>query len=63
MELEGIPELLQLLIRVTLGSGRSSDLYDLLANTLGAVIGYLLVKSLFQLTPFRNLFHRFRLNG
>lgn len=48
-------ELLQLLIRVTLGSGRSTDINDLLANTLGAVIGFFLVKGLFQARPFKNM--------
>ncbi|RIX60059.1 VanZ family protein [Paenibacillus nanensis] len=53
-------ELLQLLIRVTLGNGRSTDINDLLANTLGAVIGYLIVKSLFKQPLFKSLFHRFQ---
>jgi glycopeptide antibiotics resistance protein len=48
-------EFVQLLIRVTLGSGRSTDINDLLANTLGAVIGFLLVKGLFQATPLKNM--------
>lgn len=33
-------EMLQLLIRVTLGNGRSTDINDLIANTAGSVLGY-----------------------
>ncbi|WP_309115254.1 VanZ family protein [Saccharothrix sp.] len=39
-------EVAQLLIYVFARSGRSVDVNDLLANTLGGVLGYLLVKSL-----------------
>ncbi|GGP73751.1 VanZ family protein [Saccharothrix coeruleofusca] len=39
-------EAAQLLIYVVARSGRSVDINDLLANTLGAVLGYLLIKSL-----------------
>ncbi|MBG9586330.1 VanZ family protein [Cytobacillus firmus] len=48
-------ELLQLIIRVTLGSGRSTDINDLLANTLGAVIGYLIVKRMFKVSPLNSI--------
>jgi glycopeptide antibiotics resistance protein len=54
-------ELVQLLIRVTLGSGRSTDINDLLANTSGAVIGFLIVKRLYLITPYKNVFKQFQL--
>ena len=37
-------EMLQLLIRITLGNGRSTDVNDLIANMLGSVIGFLILK-------------------
>ncbi|MGG3801417.1 VanZ family protein [Metabacillus fastidiosus] len=49
-------ELLQLLIRVTLGNGRSTDVNDLLANTAGAVIGFLIFKRLFKITLLKRFF-------
>ncbi|MEC2078609.1 VanZ family protein [Metabacillus fastidiosus] len=49
-------ELLQLLIRVTLGNGRSTDVNDLLANTAGAVIGFLIFKRLFKITSLKRFF-------
>ncbi|GAA1312409.1 VanZ family protein [Saccharothrix xinjiangensis] len=42
----GAIEVVQLLIYVVAGSGRSVDVNDLVANTLGGVLGYLLVRSL-----------------
>ncbi|WP_447002146.1 VanZ family protein [Saccharothrix isguenensis] len=39
-------EVTQLLIYVVARSGRSVDINDLLANTLGGVLGYLLIQSL-----------------
>ncbi|MBP3951547.1 VanZ family protein [Bacillus suaedae] len=54
-------EMIQLLIRITLGSGRSTDINDLLANTAGAAIGYLIIKKLFQVSPIKNLFAKFQL--
>ncbi|MNO14924.1 VanZ like family protein [compost metagenome] len=39
-------ELLQLLIRVTLGSGRSTDINDLIANTVGCILGFMILKIL-----------------
>ncbi|WP_246310715.1 VanZ family protein [Paenibacillus xylanilyticus] len=37
-------EMLQLLIRVTLGNGRSTDINDLIANTAGSLLGFLILK-------------------
>jgi len=36
-------EITQLLLRVTLGNGRSTDLNDLIANTAGSVIGFVIL--------------------
>jgi glycopeptide antibiotics resistance protein len=55
-------ELVQLLIRVTLGSGRSTDVNDLLANTAGAIFGFFIVKSLFKLKLIGDLLKRFQLH-
>ncbi|WP_309246349.1 VanZ family protein [Cytobacillus oceanisediminis] len=46
---------------MTLGSGRSTDINDLLANTLGAVIGYLIVKRMFKVTPLNSMLKQFQL--
>ncbi|MGD6854274.1 VanZ family protein [Bacillus infantis] len=56
-------EMVQLLIRVTLGSGRSTDVNDLLANTAGAIIGFFIVKSLFKMKFNAGLLKRFQLHG
>ncbi|WP_426254012.1 VanZ family protein [Paenibacillus pabuli] len=39
-------EMLQLITRVTLGNGRTSDINDLIANTAGSIIGYLIFHRL-----------------
>ncbi len=54
-------ELVQLLIRGTLGSGRSTDINDLIANTAGAAIGFLLVRNIFKVKGLRDFFQRFQL--
>lgn len=56
-----ILELTQLLVRTTLGSGRSTDVNDLLANALGALLGFLLVRFVVQFAPFRRLYQNFQL--
>jgi glycopeptide antibiotics resistance protein len=55
-------ELVQLLIRVTLGSGRSTDVNDLLANTAGAIFGFFIVKSLFKKKFIGGLLKQFQLH-
>ncbi|RYI30386.1 VanZ family protein [Bacillus infantis] len=55
-------ELVQLLIRVTLGSGRSTDVNDLLANTAGAIVGFFIVKSLFKIKLIGGLLKQFQLH-
>ena len=52
-------EIIQLLIRVTLGSSRSSDINDLIANVLGSVLGYLFVKRLLEVKILKSLLPRF----
>jgi glycopeptide antibiotics resistance protein len=54
-------EILQLFIRVTLGSGRSTDINDMLANTAGAVIGFLLVKVSLKSSPLKSMLRSFQL--
>lgn len=54
-------ELTQLAIRILLGSGRSTDINDLIANTLGAVIGFLLIRQLLRISQAQTVFHKFSL--
>lgn len=54
-------ELTQLLVRTTLGSGRSTDVNDLLANTIGTLFGFLLVRFVVRYAPFRRLYQHFQL--
>lgn len=52
-------EIIQLLIRVALGSSRSSDINDLVANVLGSVLGYLFIKRLLEVKILKSLLPRF----
>lgn len=54
-------ELVQLTIEVTLGSGRISDINDLIANTLGAAVGFLIIKKLVKIKLFKVLVSKFSL--
>lgn len=54
-------ELVQLLIRGTLGNGRSTDINDLLANTAGAVIGFLILEKLVKVKLFEGIAERLKL--
>lgn len=54
-------ELTQLAIRILLGSGRSTDINDLIANTLGAVIGFLLIRHVSKISLVQSVFHKFSL--
>lgn len=54
-------ELTQLAIRILLGSGRSTDINDLIANTLGAVIGFLLIRQILRISQAQTVFHKFSL--
>lgn len=54
-------ELIQLIIEVTVGSGRTADVNDLIANTLGAAVGFLLIKNLVKIKLFKVLVSKFSL--
>lgn len=48
-------EALQMIVRIVLGSGRSTDINDLIANTLGGAVGFLAYKILIKAKPIRQL--------
>lgn len=48
-------EILQLIIEVTVGSGRTADINDLIANALGAAVGFLIIKKLVKIKLFKVL--------
>lgn len=54
-------ELVQLIIRITLGNGRSTDINDILANTIGGALGYLIYSMLLRSAAIRHLLVKFRL--
>ncbi|KKC48470.1 VanZ family protein [Paenibacillus sp. D9] len=54
-------EILQLIIRITLGSGRSTDINDILANTLGGMLGFLIINNLIKTSAVQRLAARFSL--
>lgn len=55
-------EFIQLLIRVLLGNGRSTDINDLIANTLGAVVGFLVLKVMLNISITSSIIRRIRLS-
>jgi glycopeptide antibiotics resistance protein len=55
-------EVIKLLIRVSLGSARSTDINDLIANTLGSVIGYFFIKIVLKSTFATNVMNKFSLS-
>lgn len=52
---------MQLLIRAALGSGRSTDVNDLIANALGAAIGFWLVKLITEVPRLNSFLNKLRL--
>jgi glycopeptide antibiotics resistance protein len=48
-------EVIQLTIEVTLGSGRIADINDIIANTLGAAVGFLIIRKLVKIKLFNVL--------
>lgn len=54
-------EVAQYVIYVAFASGRSTDIDDVIANTLGAVVGYLVFRLLMRLGPIRRLIYQMRL--
>lgn len=54
-------ELSQLLLYITLNSARSVDINDVIANTLGGVIGYFAIKYILKIKFFRKLIEPFKL--
>nr|WP_253944679.1 VanZ family protein [Paenibacillus sp. NEAU-GSW1] len=51
-------EALQLVIRILLGNGRSTDINDIIANTIGGVVGFLAYKLLIKAKPIKLLADR-----
>ncbi|MFB9328158.1 VanZ family protein [Paenibacillus aurantiacus] len=56
-------ELSQLAIRVAVGSGRMTDINDLIANSLGGALGYVIYRRLVAVKPFDRLLRGFRLQS
>lgn len=54
-------EVFQLMIRIVFGNGRSTDINDLIANTIGAIVGYILIKALLKRKVWDNLLNKIRL--
>ena len=52
-------EVLQFLSNYFLGGWRGADVVDLIANTVGALLGYLLSRFLFTVLPERSFLRKF----
>lgn len=55
-------EVLQLLLYITLNSGRSVDINDLIANTLGGILGYYAIRFVSKNTYFKDLIDQFKVS-
>ena len=55
-------ELTQFLTNYFLGGWRGADIADLVVNTLGAVMGYLIVREVYKNAKSDSVIHEFRLN-
>ncbi|WP_336765571.1 VanZ family protein [Paenibacillus sp. USHLN196] len=56
-------EMLQLILRITLGNGRTTDINDLIANTVGSIIGYLIFHRITKLAIGQRFMIPWRLPG
>lgn len=54
-------EFTQLLIRILLGNGRSTDINDVIANTLGTVLGFLIIRGLAKVEFVSPILYKLRL--
>lgn len=54
-------EIIQFILKATLGNGRSTDINDIIANTLGAIVGFLLLKKLTKIAVLNSLVYKLRL--
>lgn len=54
-------EIIQFILQITVSNGRCADINDLLANTLGGALGYLIINSIIRNQNFENLISKFKL--
>ncbi|MEK4210806.1 MULTISPECIES: VanZ family protein [Paenibacillus] len=54
-------EVIQMVIGITLGSSRSTDINDIIANTLGGVLGFLIMNKLMQANAIQRFAAKFNL--
>jgi glycopeptide antibiotics resistance protein len=54
-------EITQFILQITVSNGRSMDINDLISNTLGGVLGYVIIKSSIKNQIFANVINRFKL--
>lgn len=54
-------EVFQMMIRIIFGNGRSTDINDLIANTVGAILGYIVINGLLKRSNGNNLLNKIRL--
>ncbi|HIW33092.1 MAG TPA: VanZ family protein [Candidatus Paenibacillus intestinavium] len=54
-------EVFQLIMRIVFGNGRSTDINDLIANTFGGIIGYLILKTLLKSKWWNDLLNKMKL--
>ncbi|SEU09198.1 VanZ family protein [Paenibacillus sp. NFR01] len=54
-------EVLQMMIRIICGNGRSTDINDLIANTVGAVLGYIVINGLLKRSNGNHIWSKLRL--
>ncbi|WP_346015048.1 VanZ family protein [Metabacillus halosaccharovorans] len=54
-------EVIQAVVKATLGNGRSSDINDLIANTLGAVVGFLIFNKVTKVAALKGLVNKLSL--
>ncbi|PMC33769.1 VanZ family protein [Bacillus sp. UMB0899] len=55
-------EIIQIVLKAALGNGRSTDINDLIANTLGAAVGFLLLKKLTKIDVLSGVVHKLNLD-
>jgi len=54
-------EIFQMMNRMVFGNGRNTDINDLIANTVGAILGYMVIKALIKRNDRNNLLNKLRL--